>query len=121
MGGLFHSLDAALENALTPKCCVSVCLFVVVFCCCFLGQHWGCEDEIGWRTADDALGGSEVLVPEGTGGLCRSYSCTQETGGCRSQTKPQQGGPLSPETVFLRLVPAARVFTLAAAAAGSWV
>ena len=35
---------------------------------CSLGRHWGCEDEIGWRTADDALKGSGVLVPEGSGG-----------------------------------------------------
>ena len=78
MSRLFHSLGAALENALTPKC----------FCCC-LGRHWGCEDEIGWRTADDALECSEVLVPEGSWGLCQSCSCTQETGFC-SQCAFQQ-------------------------------
>ena len=71
MGRLFHSLGTALENALAPRCF-----------CCFLGRHWGCEDEIGWRTAGNALEGSEVLVPEGTEGLCHSYSCTQETGFC---------------------------------------
>ena len=68
MGRLFHSFDAALENALTPKCSR-----------CFLGQNWGCEDEIGWRTADDALEGSGVSVPEGTGELSDSCSCTQGT------------------------------------------
>ena len=78
IGRPFHSLCAALKNALTPKC----------FCCC-LGRHWGCEDEIGWRTADDALECSEVLVPEGSWGLCQSCSCTQETGFC-SQCAFQQ-------------------------------
>ena len=39
-----------------------------VFFRCFLGRHWGCEDDIGWRTADDGLEGSEALIPEGTGG-----------------------------------------------------
>ena len=34
-----------------------------MFLCCFLGRHWGCKDKIGWRTACDALEGSEVLVP----------------------------------------------------------
>ena len=57
MGRLFHRLGAALENALTSECF-----------CCFLGQHWRCEDEIGWQTVDDALEGSGVLGPEGTGG-----------------------------------------------------
>ena len=70
MDRLFHSLDRALESALTL-----MCLFA-----CFLGRHWGCEGEIGWKNADDALEGSGVLVPEGTGGLCHAYSCTQETG-----------------------------------------
>ena len=38
------------------------------FVCCFLGQHQRCEDESGWRTTDDVLEDSEVLISEGTGG-----------------------------------------------------
>ena len=34
------------------------CLFFV----CFLGQHWGCQDETKRKTVDDALEDSEVLV-----------------------------------------------------------
>ena len=64
-------MGAALENALTPKCFFS-----------FRGRNWGCEDESGWRTADDALEGSEVSVPVGTGWLRHSCSYTQETGFC---------------------------------------
>ena len=37
--------------------------------CRFLGCHWRCEDEIGWRTVDDSLEGTGILVPEGTGVL----------------------------------------------------
>ena len=35
-----------------------------VFCCCrcFLGRNWGCEDEIGWKTAHDALEGSQFVT-----------------------------------------------------------
>ena len=86
MGRLFHSFGAALKNALTPKWVVFfVCLlffvcFFVLFC--FLGRHRRCEDEIGWRTADDTVEGSEVLASEDTCGLCHSCSCTQETGFC---------------------------------------
>ena len=35
-------------------------VFFRLFVCCFPLQHWGCEDEIGWRTADDALGGDAL-------------------------------------------------------------
>ena len=31
--------------------------------CRFLGWQWGCKEEIVWRTADDTLEGSGVLVP----------------------------------------------------------
>ena len=46
--------------------------------CCFGCRHWGCEDKIGWRTTDDTLEGSGVLVPKGIGELCHSCSCTQK-------------------------------------------
>ena len=55
---------------------------------CFSGRHWGCKDETGWRTADDTLEGSKVLVLEGTGGgwgmtgrgrgLCHWGTCSQK-------------------------------------------
>ena len=67
---LFHTLGAALENALTLK-------WFLLFL-----QHWGCGDETGWRTADDALEGSGLTVSEGTVELCHSYYCTRETGFC---------------------------------------
>ena len=70
MGRLFHSLGAGSEDALTPKCFYS-----------FLGRHWGCDDETGWRAADDVLEGSEVLVPEGTGG-CAIHATVRERGFC---------------------------------------
>ena len=47
------------------------------FFLCFLGRHWGCENEIWWRTADDALEGSEVFVPEGTEG-CAIHEAVQK-------------------------------------------
>ena len=52
---------------------------------CLLDRHWGCEDEVGWRTAGDALEGSEVLVPEGTGGLSSHAAVETETGFCSQQ------------------------------------
>ena len=59
---------------------------------CFSGRHWRCKDETGWRTADDTLEGSKVLVAEGTGGgwgmtgrewgLCHWRTCSQKKGFC---------------------------------------
>lgn len=49
--------------------------------CCFLGQHWGCQDVIWGRTSDDTLEGSEILVREGTGELCRSWWWERRTTG----------------------------------------
>ena len=57
MGKLFHSLRAALEHALTPKCFLLFPWTTVVS-----------EDDIEWRTADDALEGNEALDPEDTVG-----------------------------------------------------
>ena len=85
MSRLFLSLGAALENALTSEC----------FCCCFLGQHWRCEDEIGWQTVDDALEGSGVLGPEGTGS-CAVHAAVQS--GWRTVDDALEGsGVLGPE------------------------
>ena len=86
------SLSLSQSNEQTvPQfgCSTGKCSDSKVFLLLCLGRHWGCEDEIGWRTADDALECSEVLVPEGSGGLCQSCSCTQETGFC-SQCAFQQ-------------------------------
>ena len=74
MGRLFHSLGAALENDLTPK-------FFVLFCFSLVDTG-DAKTRMGGGPQHDALEGREVLVPEGSGGLCRSCSCTQETGLC---------------------------------------
>ena len=50
-------------------------LWVQSVFCCLLVWHWRCEEEIGWRTADDTFESCGVLVPEVTGGLCHSCCC----------------------------------------------
>ena len=81
-------------------CCIGKMLRLQSVFCCFLGQHWGCKDKTGWRTADDAPEGSAILVPEGTGGLCHSWSCTQ--GFCgryafQQTSRSSYNGPSSPK------------------------
>ena len=55
----------------------------------FPGSRLGMQRQDWVADPVDALEGSEVLVPEGTGGLCHSGSCTQATGFC-SQYAVQQ-------------------------------
>ena len=50
--------------------------------CCFLGEQWRYEDNLGWRTANDAQENIGILVPEDTWGLCYSCSCLLGTEFC---------------------------------------
>ena len=45
-------------------------------------EEEGCQVETEWRITVDALEGSEVFVPEGTGELCHSCSRRQEPRVC---------------------------------------
>ena len=56
----------------TGKCSESKVVF-----CCFLGRRSIYEDETWRKTADDALEGSEVFVPEGTEG-CAIHEAVQK-------------------------------------------